>query len=292
MAFFNSPLWATQVHAAVSPAKRNGDPRLKPPSHSDTSSTPAVSWRVFKLTLAYDGGGYAGWQVQPGRKTLQQTLQDAVESVTGRQTAALASGRTDAGVHALGQVVRLRVETRLGPDTLKRAFNANLPPDIAVLSVEEVHPGFHPIRDALRKRYRYVLCDGRDREIFRRDYCWQVRFPLDVPSMDRASKALLGTHDFSSFETTGAPRPDSIRTVGDLFVRREGTTPQGFITMEIEADGFLYNMVRSIVGSLVEVGRGSREETWIARVLEARDRSAAGPTAPPQGLFLVGVDYG
>jgi len=258
---------------------------------STTAGAVATTRRVFKLTLSYDGGAYAGWQVQPGKRTLQGTLEDAVNAVTGQRTRTLASGRTDAGVHALGQVVRLRVETRLESDTLKKALNAHLPLDIAVLAVEEVRADFHPIRDALRKRYRYILYDGRDRQIFRRDYCWQVRYPLDAAAMDRAAKGLLGTHDFRGFETTGAPRPDSVRTVMDIFVRREDRQERGFIVMEIEADGFLYNMVRSIVGSLVEIGRGRRDDAWPRRILEAKDRKAAGPTAPPRGLFLVRVDY-
>ena len=145
--------------------------------------------------------------------------------------------------------------------------------------------------DSLRKRYRYVLYDGRDREIFRRRYCWQVRYALDAAEMHRGATMLLGTHDFSSFETTGAPRPDSIRTVTDIFVRREEEERSGFITMEIEADGFLYNMVRSIVGSLVEIGRGNKDASWLRRVLAAKDRKKAGPTAPPQGLFLLRVEY-
>ena len=268
-----------------------------------------ASPRVFKLTLAYDGGAYAGWQVQPGEKTHQQTLEDAVEAVTGQQTRTLASGRTDSGVHAYGQVVRLRVETRLDSKTLKRALNANLPRDMVVREVEESDSNFHPIRDSIRKRYRYVLYDGCDREIFRRHYCWQVRYRLDVEAMHEAAQVLMGRHDFSSFETTGAPRPDSIRTVTDIFVRREEreeredreepedrrereeTSGGDFITMEIEADGFLYNMVRSIVGTLVEIGRGNEQLPWIRQVLEAKDRKKAGPTAPPQGLFLVRVDY-
>ena len=258
--------------------------------------------RTFKLTIAYDGTAYAGWQVQPERDTVQSAMEKAVASITGQSARVTASGRTDAGVHALGQVVSFAVETELTPEVLQRAISAETPSDIAVLDATEVAARFHPIRDALSKRYRYVIRDGAVPDVFDRQYCWHYRHGrLDERAMARAAEALLGKHDFSSFESSGAPRETSVRTVFDFCVRRsnvqQSRAGQGRagggdrIVLEIEADGFLYNMVRAIVGTLVEVGRGVQNETWPAEALEKTDRRAAGPTAPPQGLFLVEVDY-
>ena len=247
--------------------------------------------RTLRLTLAYDGTGYAGWQVQPDQPTVQGTLERAIAKVTGDSARILASGRTDAGVHALGQVASFRTGTRLATDVLGRALNAELPHDVAVLEVAEVHEGFHPIRDATAKRYRYTIHDGPVRDVFSRRYCWQYRWHLDVDSMHRAAGSLLGTHDFAAFETSGAPRLSTVRTVFDISVRRGRGGNSDVITLEVEADGFLYNMVRTIVGTLVEVGRGARPEAWVAEVLASADRRQAGLTAPPQGLFLAFVTY-
>jgi tRNA pseudouridine38-40 synthase len=287
--------------------------------------------RTLKLTIAYDGTAYAGWQFQPDRPTVQRTLESALEKVAGETIRVLASGRTDAGVHALGQVVALRTASSLAPDVLRRALNANLPDDIAVLDVTEAPEDFHPISHVRRKRYRYVIHDGPVRDVFMRHYAWEYAHGrLDVEAMARAAAALRGTHDFRSFETAGAPRATSVRTIFDISVRRgragdcpnfcedampkgavpffggddfeqndaepaeKGDSPQpsgDFITIEVEADGFLYNMVRAIVGTLVEVGRGRRLESWPCEAMAAMDRAAAGPTAPPQGLFLVRVEY-
>lgn len=269
--------------------------------------------RTLKLTIAYDGTAYAGWQFQLERPTVQETLENAIAKVTGCRVRTLASGRTDAGVHALGQVVGFRTDSRLPPEVMLRALNANLPHDVAVLDVAEVSDDFHPIADVLRKRYRYLIDDGPIRDVFRRHFVWHYIYGrLDADVMGRAAAPLLGTHDFSSFESSGAERKTSIRTVFDLSVRR-GRGGQGrvevlddshpsvretcssnsndLVIIEIEADGFLYNMVRAIVGSLVEVGRGSQPETWLGEVLQAQDRRVAGPTAPPQGLCLVQVEY-
>ncbi len=265
----------------------------------------------LKLTLAYDGSDFAGWQHQPERRTVQAVLEEALAGVAGKCGRVLASGRTDAGVHALGQVVSARIESRLGTEDLRRALNAVLPPDVAVLAVEETTPQFHPIRDVQSKRYAYLICDGPVRPVFWRRYGWHFRGGrLDAGAMQRAAAGLEGTHDFSSFQTSGAPRRSSVRTVRRLSVRRvpagqggaggppfglllspEGLAPADWIIVEIEADGFLYNMARAIVGTLVEVGRGARPEHWPAEVLRACDRRQAGPTAPPQGLFLIGVRY-
>ena len=252
---------------------------------------------TFKLTIAYDGTAYAGWQVQADRQTVQGVLEEAVERITGQTARVTASGRTDAGVHALGQVVAFKTDSDLPVDVLQRAINAETPQDIVVLEAVEVAAGFHPIRDAVKKRYRYVIHDGPLADVFNRQYCWHYRHGrLDVEAMDRAAAALLGKHDFKSFESSGAERETSVRTVSYLNVRRD-VAEQGRagggdrIILEIEADGFLYNMVRAIVGTLVEVGRGAQDEAWPGRVLQETDRRAAGPTAPPQGLFLLKVDY-
>jgi tRNA pseudouridine38-40 synthase len=285
--------------------------------------------RTLKLTLAYDGTAYAGWQYQPDQVTVQETLEDAIAKVTGQKVRVLASGRTDAGVHALGQVVGFRTESRLPPEVFRRAINANLPDDIAVLKVADVADNFHAISHVHCKCYRYVIHDGPAPNVFHRHYAWHYVYGrLDAEAMQRAAAALLGTHDFSSFETAGAPRVTSVRTIFRLTVQRsrageggldgvggvertnanyidrdaagmpgksmsdEGRAGDGdFIVIEVEADGFLYNMVRAIVGTLVEVGRGRRAESWPGKVLRAANRSAAGPTAPPQGLCLVRVEY-
>lgn len=266
--------------------------------------------RTLKLTIAYDGAAYAGWQSQLDKPTVQSTLEEALARVTGERVRVLASGRTDAGVHALGQVVGLRTNSPLSTDVLLRALNANLPEDIVVREVAKAPDGFHAIRDALRKRYRYVIHDGPLRSVFLRRYAWHYAYGrLNDEAMRRAASALLGTHDFSSFQSSGAERATSVRTIYEIRVERgraghhmlffpfESTDDEGragrrdFMTIEVEADGFLYNMVRTIVGTLVQVGRGKQPESWLGEVLRAADRRAAGPTAPPQGLMLVHVEY-
>jgi tRNA pseudouridine38-40 synthase len=248
--------------------------------------------RCFKLTLAYDGTAYGGWQVQPNRNTIQAELERALETVTGERVRTIASGRTDAGVHALGQVVSFSTGTHLAPDVLCRALAAHLPRDIVPLEVCEAPPGFHAIRDALGKRYRYVIQDGPRRDVLARAFAWYFPQRLDVAAMQAAAALLVGKHDFSSFEAAGSERGTSVRTVSELTVERRAGDFLDRVVIEIQADGFLYNMVRNIVGSLVEIGRGRQPVAWLDQVLAARDRKRAGMTAPPHGLFLVRVDYG
>ena len=247
--------------------------------------------RSIKLTLAYDGAAYAGWQVQPGQATVQGVLEAALERITGEPIRVIASGRTDAGVHALEQVASFRTGSDLAAGVFARALNAELPHDVAVLAAAEAPEGFHALRDAVRKRYRYVIHDGPVRDVFRRHYCWWHHGRLDAEAMDRAARPLVGRHDFSSFQSSGAERASSVRTIYEIGVGRGQGGDARLITIEVEANGFLYNMVRAIVGTLVEVGRGARSEPWVAEVLAAADRRAAGSNAPPQGLFLVHVDY-
>ena len=247
--------------------------------------------RFLKLTLAYDGTGYAGWQVQPNQPTLQGTLEKALAQITGERIRAVASGRTDAGVHALGQVVGFATGCGLSLAAWRAALNAHLPDDMAVREVVEAPAGFHAVRDAVHKRYRYVIQDAPIRDVFARRYAWHVRQRLDAAAMDEAAQTLLGAHDFASFQASGSPRATSVRTVREIFVRRCGGESAQPIVMEVEANGFLYNMVRNMVGVLFEVGRGARAVDWPAEVLAARDRAAAAATAPAHGLFLVRVDY-
>jgi tRNA pseudouridine38-40 synthase len=254
--------------------------------------------RTLKLTLAYDGTDFAGWQIQPGQRTIQQTLQEAVERITGERSSVVASGRTDAGVHALGQVAAFETNSSLSPDVIQRALNAELPNDIVVLAAAEEPLGFDPIRHAHQKSYRYIIQDGPLADVFSRRYAWHIYRRLDADAMQRSAQALVGRHDFNSFESSGSERVSTIRTVFELTIKRkpqgrggESNPAPGEIRFEISADGFLYNMMRNIVGTLVEVGRGHREESWPAAVLAAQDRRAAGQTAPPQGLFLVSVEY-
>ena len=248
--------------------------------------------RTIKLTLAYDGSAYAGWQVQsPGHVAIQEVLEKAIGRVTAERVRVMASGRTDAGVHALGQVASFRTASLLPGNVLVRALNANLPDDVAVLEAVDVPSDFHATLDAVRKRYRYVIHNAPVRDVFCRGHAWHCPVPLNVESMDRAARSLVGTHDFRSFQTSGSERRTSVRTIFDLVVKRGAGESQCLVLVEVEGNGFLYNMVRTIVGTLVQIGLGNRPESWVAEVLVARDRRTAGRTAPAHGLFLVEVRY-
>ena len=247
--------------------------------------------RTFKAKMAYDGAAYLGWQVQSEGATIQSELEKALKSVTGEQIRATASGRTDSGVHALGQVVSFESETALGPETLQRALNGNLPIDIRVLEVEEAASDFHAIRDAVSKRYRYFIQDGGIQNPFLRTWCWFIPQKLDDWLMQDAANELLGEHDFASYQSAGSPRATTVRTILDFKVERQVGQLCEPIVIEVAATGFLYNMVRNLVGTLVEVGLEKQEIGWPKEILSAKDRSSAGATAPPQGLFLVSVTY-
>ena len=243
--------------------------------------------RNIKLTVSYDGTDFHGWQRQPGLRTVQELLEDALAQLTGTRPATNASGRTDAGVHALGQVVHFLTISHHSNETFVRALNAILPHDIRVLAAEEKPQAFHATLDAKSKVYRYAIDNGTFADVFQLRYCWHVHPPLDAAAMARAGRFLLGRHNFRSFETDWPNRMSSVRTIFDLTVERAGA----FVTIEVEADGFLYNMVRSIAGTLMLVGAGKRSESWVADVLAGQSRVLAGPTAPAKGLFLVKVDY-
>lgn len=261
--------------------------------------------RNLRLILAYDGTAYAGWQIQPDRPTIQGELQEAFFRLTGERASANAAGRTDAGVHALGQVANLRTESRLPAERILLGLQHYLPDDVAVREVADVPADFHATLSAKRKTYRYVLHPSRVRDPFTRRYAWRLSHPLGVTAMAAAATRLIGRHDFRCFETQGSPRVDTVRTLFDVRVTRCGPwspmSPDAepreshdgpFVVVAVTGDGFLYNMVRAITGTLVEVGQAKRTPDSLSALLTAGRRAHAGQTAPPQGLFLVRVDYG
>lgn len=241
------------------------------------------------LTLAYDGTGYCGFQRQrPGpRPAVQEVLERALGRALGVGVAVTAAGRTDAGVHAEAQVVAFRAETSIPVARLPYAVNRLLPPDVVVTGAWEAPAGFHPRFSAVGKVYRYALWRAPFPSPFWRRYAWHRPQPLDVPAMRQAAALLEGRRDFAAMMAAGRPVRDTVRTV----VRCEVEDRFPLLLVRVEADGFLYKMVRTMVGTLVEVGRGRMAPAEVAAILASRDRRRAGPTAPPHGLCLEAVRY-
>jgi len=257
-----------------------------------------TTMRRIRLTLQYDGSAYNGWQVQASGVTIQGLLQDCIHRLTGERVNVIGAGRTDAGVHAIEQIAAFDSGSGVHVDVMKRALNAMLPPDIRVQGVSEAEMDFHPRYDARSKRYVYLIANMGHVPVFIHRYVWWVRFPLDLAAMRAASAALLGNHDFSSFRGAGCGAKNPVRNISCLEVARLQeavflfTKFQGdFIRISVEANAFLRYMVRNIVGTLVEAGRGKTDPAGVKDILEARERKAAGPTAPPSGLFLEKVIY-
>ena len=243
--------------------------------------------RTIKLTVEYDGTPFHGWQVQPDAPTVQEALEQAVESVTQEKVTVVGSGRTDAGVHALGQVAHVQTGSPLPVEKWVAALNAHLPPEIAVTAAEEAPDGFHARYSARSKTYRYRILNRRARSARERTTAWWIQAPLDVEAMACAAGYCLGPHDFTAFESKSEPESSGLRRMLRLEVQRCGE----HIDLWFEATGFLYNMVRAMVGTLVQVGLGKIPPEQVARILESRDRAQAGPTAPPHGLCLMEVRY-
>jgi tRNA pseudouridine38-40 synthase len=251
--------------------------------------------RTIRLRLAYDGTRYSGWQFQPSRATVQGALAEAIRKVSGEAILPKGSSRTDAGVHALDQVVAFQTTSRLAPDVWVRALNAWLPADITVTEGDLAPDGFDPVSAPTSKRYRYRIYDAMPKPVFAKQFVWRWWGRLDVAAMQAAAPALVGEHDFTSFESTESTRLSKVRTIFSLSVERTAVPGTGLgeeVWIEVEGNGFLYNMVRIIAGSLVMVGAGRRSPGWLADALAARSRPAAGPTAPPQGLCLIAIHLG
>ncbi len=243
--------------------------------------------RYLKLTIAYDGTEFVGWQVQPNGRSVQAELETAWAAITGETLRITACGRTDSGVHAAGQVCSLATSSKLEPAVLQRALNAVLPTDLCLLELSERPDEFHAIRDCVEKTYRYTVQAGRLLDVFTRRYAWHVPVRLDATAMQAAATHLLGKQDFAAFQATGSERYSTVRTLSQASVTASDRGPFQDIAIEVTADGFLYNMVRCIAGSLVLVGQGKRSPQWLEEVIRSRDRAQAGPTAPPHGLMLV-----
>jgi tRNA pseudouridine38-40 synthase len=250
----------------------------------------AARRRTLKLTLAYEGTAFAGWQRQPGERTVQALVEEALAAIDERPVAVVAAGRTDAGVHALAQVASAEVSTGLPPAVLVRALNVRLPDDVRVARVEEAPPGFDARRAARAKAYRYTIAQGEDPGPFVRRLVWHVPQPLDVAAMIEAAAALGGEHDFAAFQASGGDVKTSVRRLVQSRLVYEPGRPV-YLRYEVTGTGFLRHMVRNIVGTLVDIGKGRWPATEMPAILGSRTRQRAGVTAPPQGLVLVRVIY-
>jgi tRNA pseudouridine38-40 synthase len=242
---------------------------------------------TFKIILEYDGTAYAGWQRQPNQPTIQEAVEAAVRSVAQTSIPVVAAGRTDAGVHALGQVASFITEKSLSPGEWLRALNATLPEDISARSVERVADDFHARYSAVRKLYAYRILHRPERSAMERTRAWHLYGKLNLDAMRETARHLVGKYDFSSFQG----HPTDVENPICHLTRLEIVRDQDIVRIELEADRFLKQMVRAMVGTLVEVGQEKRKPEEIKQILEAKDRRAAGYMAPAQGLYLVRVDY-
>ena len=244
--------------------------------------------RNVRILLTYDGTQFYGWQRQDGFLTVQEAVEDALLAVEHRPVSIVGSGRTDTGVHALGQVAHVHLETPLDDNRLLHALNAHLPEGVTALALETCDDGFHAQKSARGKRYLYRVELSRFRTPHNRKRAHWTPHAPDVPAMRRAARYLIGEHDFSALASAGSPRKSNVRRVTALHVlrRRPG------LIFVVQGNGFLYNMVRAIAGTLLEVGRGKLEADAMGEILASRDRAQAGPTAPPEGLYLWRVLYG
>ncbi|MFH1873649.1 MAG: tRNA pseudouridine(38-40) synthase TruA [Pseudomonadota bacterium] len=261
--------------------------------------------RKIKLTISYDGTNYCGWQIQAKDKTIQHIIRDAISHMTKEKISLVGSSRTDAGVHALGQVAHFTTKTNISTQAFVKGINSLIPEDIAVVEAKEVDLDFHAQKQAKAKLYQYVIASGAVRLPLMQDRCWQMRSELNLAAMEKAAKYLVGEHDFTSFQSTGSSAKDAVREIYSLSLRAQRSNPKdsmgllrhyvprndNFYTISISGNGFLYRMVRNIVGLLVEIGRGKHSPEFARQVLQAKSKKKAGVCAPACGLYLIRIDY-
>lgn len=244
----------------------------------------------YKLTIAYDGTEYSGWQVQPNAVTIQEVLEEKLQILTKVRTPITGAGRTDAGVHAIGQVGHFKSEQALDTGLLRLSLNGLLPKDIRIMEVEEVPLDFHARYSATNKIYHYHLNLGPVQDPFERPYSWNVTNPLNFEAMEQAISYLIGTHDFSAYAneaSQGAAKKNPVRTIKRISIVPERVG----VRLEFEGESFLYKMVRNLTGTLIEVAKGKRTPEEVKEILESKDRKRAGRAAPAKGLFLYRIDY-
>jgi len=247
----------------------------------------AMVVRNIKLTVLYDGSEYHGWQIQPGFKTIQGTLTEVIQGLVDQEVRVLGTSRTDAGVSALGQIALVQLDSLIPVENLARAITHRLPSDIAVAEAVEVPQDFDLAGEVKSKLYRYTIFTGRLRPVLQIRHCWHLHTKLDIAAMSEAAAMLVGKQDFKSFASAADKRQTSVRTIFRCDVNQN----DDWIYFEVEGDSFLYNMVRNIVGTLVEVGSGRLNPEKINEIIEAKDRTAAGPIAPAGGLCLMHIKY-
>lgn len=243
--------------------------------------------RNLKITVQYDGTKYCGWQKQPNSPGIQGEIEYAIYEITKEKVNITGSGRTDAGVHALGQVANFKTNSNIPASRIPDALNAKLPKDISIIDCEEVDEDFHSRYSAKGKIYRYLIYNKPYRSPLYKDTSYHIRYDLDIDKMRSEAKSLIGEHDFKGFMSSGSSVKDTVRTIYDISI----TEKEDLIVLEVEGNGFLYNMVRIISGTLVEVGLNNIEPEDIPKIIEAKNRQMAGKTLPPQGLFLMEVEY-
>lgn len=241
----------------------------------------------IRLSLQYDGTDYHGWQVQENAVTVQEIVKNALSGLTGEKINLIGCGRTDAGVHALDYTCNFHTETTIPVEKLPYALNSRLPEDIVCFAADVVSDDFHAKNSAVRKRYVYKILNAPFPDAFMKNYAWHFKYPLDTAKMQRAAEAFLGEHDFIGFASSGFTVKTTVRTIYSLDVSKEND----IITIDITGNGFLYNMVRIIAGTLAFAGCGKLDPDDTARIIASKDRTKAGITAPPQGLFLKEVYY-
>jgi len=244
--------------------------------------------RNIKITVEYDGSNYQGWQIQNNKPTIQGVIEEKLGIILNQQTRVIGSGRTDAGVHALNQVANFFTSSKIELESLKKGLNSLFPPDIVIKNLVEVDANFHARYDAKSRVYKYLIFRGDSLSTFYRRFSWQVHHQLDIARMRKAGDCLLGWHDFASFQGADGGNHSSERKIIQFTIR---VRSKGWIITTIEANAFLRHMVRNIIGTLLEVGKGSMTVEEFRGVLESRDKRRAGITAPPQGLFLKEVKY-